>query len=144
MKNIKGFTIIELIVVIAIIAVLAGIVLVNVTQYINKGKDAAIKADLANLITQSTVYFSDPVNSGKKGNDFIASPSAQSIMSAAGDIDPSVGALGGSITKTDWVYCQYLTTPGKRYCVDSRGNKKEVTDCDDVGQVDITTTYSCL
>ena len=34
MKNKKGFTIIELIIVIAIIAVLAAIVLVNVTQYI--------------------------------------------------------------------------------------------------------------
>ena len=33
MKNKKGFTIIELIIVIAIIAVLAAIVLVNVTQY---------------------------------------------------------------------------------------------------------------
>ena len=42
----KGFTIIELIVVIAIIAVLAGIVLVNVTQYINKSKDASIEADM--------------------------------------------------------------------------------------------------
>ena len=41
MNKQKGFTIIELIVVIAIIAILAAIVMVNVTQYINKGKDAA-------------------------------------------------------------------------------------------------------
>ena len=46
MQKSKGFTIIELLVVIAIIAVLAAIVLVNVTQYINKGKDAAIKGNL--------------------------------------------------------------------------------------------------
>ena len=37
----KGFTIIELLVVVAIIAVLTGIVLVNVTSYITKGRDAA-------------------------------------------------------------------------------------------------------
>ena len=42
MNKQKGFTIIELIVVIAIIAILASIVLVNVTQYINKAKDAVI------------------------------------------------------------------------------------------------------
>ena len=47
MNKSKGFTIIELIVVIAIIAVLATIVLVNVTQYINRGKDAAIKGNLS-------------------------------------------------------------------------------------------------
>ena len=40
MNKQKGFTIIELIVVIAIIAVLAAIVMVNVTKYIAQGKDA--------------------------------------------------------------------------------------------------------
>ena len=57
MNKQKGFTIIELIIVIAIIAVLAAIVLVNVTQYIQKGKDAAIKADMSTLQTNGAVYF---------------------------------------------------------------------------------------
>ena len=46
MNKTKGFTIIELIVVVAIIAVLAAIVSVNVITYLNKGKDAAIKSNL--------------------------------------------------------------------------------------------------
>jgi len=46
----KGFTIIELIVVIAIIAVLAGIVLVGVTQYINKSKGVAFRASVDGFI----------------------------------------------------------------------------------------------
>ena len=50
----KGFTIIELIVVIAIIAVLAGIVLVNVTSYINKGKDAAVIANMRTIQIEAT------------------------------------------------------------------------------------------
>src|SRR5437667_14039 len=53
----KGFTIIELLVVVAIIAVLAAIVLVNVTQYINKGKDAAIKGNMATILTNMAVYY---------------------------------------------------------------------------------------
>lgn len=47
--KIKGFTIIELIVVIAIIAILASVVMVNVTQYINKSKDASIKANMDSI-----------------------------------------------------------------------------------------------
>ena len=42
----KGFTIIELIVVIAIIAILASVVMINVTPYINKAKDTAISEEL--------------------------------------------------------------------------------------------------
>ena len=49
MNKQKGFTIIELIVVIAIIAILAAIVLVNVTVYINKAKDARINSDIGNI-----------------------------------------------------------------------------------------------
>ena len=45
----QGFTIIELIVVIAIIAVLASIVMVNVMQYIQKSKIAAVKANINNI-----------------------------------------------------------------------------------------------
>ncbi len=44
-----GFTLVELVIVIAIIAILAGIVLVNVSVYINKAKDAKIKSDIANI-----------------------------------------------------------------------------------------------
>jgi len=57
MSNNKGFTIIELIVVIAIIAVLAGIVLVNVQGYTNKAKDASMKSAIKQMYTLAqTVY----------------------------------------------------------------------------------------
>ena len=46
----RGFTIIELIVVIAIIAVLAGIVLVNVQGYIKKAQNAQTLADVGNYV----------------------------------------------------------------------------------------------
>jgi prepilin-type N-terminal cleavage/methylation domain-containing protein len=56
MNKQKGFTIIELIVVIAIIAVLAAIVLVNVTSYINKSRVAAIQGNMATLLTNGAAY----------------------------------------------------------------------------------------
>ena len=57
MNKSKGFTIIELLVVVAIIAVLAAIVLVNVTGYINQGKNAAIKGNLATVLTNAAVFY---------------------------------------------------------------------------------------
>lgn len=60
--NKKGFTIIELVVVIAIIAVLAAIVLINVAGYINKGKDATIKANMHTV--QTTVIATNSQNGG--------------------------------------------------------------------------------
>jgi len=55
-KN-KGFTIIELIVVIAIIAVLAGIVMTNVSRYINKSKEARAIADAQNISKALSLFY---------------------------------------------------------------------------------------
>lgn len=46
MNKSKGFTIIELVVVIAIIAILATIVLIGISGYINKSRDASLKEDM--------------------------------------------------------------------------------------------------
>ncbi len=56
-KKSKGFTIIELLVVVAIIAVLASIVLISVTQYIVRGRDAAAQGNLASMLTNGAVFF---------------------------------------------------------------------------------------
>ena len=65
--NQKGFTIIELLVVVAIIAVLAAIVLVNVTAYINQGKNAAIKGNLATVLTNGAVFYDTNGNYNTSG-----------------------------------------------------------------------------
>jgi len=52
-----GFTIIELIVVIAIISVLASIVLVNVNGYIAKARDARRKVDLSSINKAFIIYY---------------------------------------------------------------------------------------
>jgi prepilin-type N-terminal cleavage/methylation domain-containing protein len=62
-----GFTIIELLVVVAIIAVLTAIVLVNVTQYISRGRDAAAQGNLATMLTNSAVFYDTVGNSSYTG-----------------------------------------------------------------------------
>lgn len=57
-KN-KGFTIIELIVVIAIVGVLGAIVSVNVNNYLKKARDARRKADISQIRTALELYYAD-------------------------------------------------------------------------------------
>ncbi|MCX6718700.1 MAG: prepilin-type N-terminal cleavage/methylation domain-containing protein [Candidatus Staskawiczbacteria bacterium] len=123
MNKSKGFTIIELIVVIAIIAVLAAIVLVNVTQYINKGKDAAIEGNMATLLTNgATFYDTNHTYTGFCAANFAA---GKPIF----DQDPSATADKVCVeSATEWAACsQLLTTAANYWCVDSSGTKKSVT-----------------
>ncbi len=54
----KGFTLIELLVVVAIIGILASVVLASLNSARNKGKDAAIQAQLSNMRGQAELYYS--------------------------------------------------------------------------------------
>ena len=112
MNKQKGFTIIELIVVIAIIAVLAAIVLVNVTGYITKGKVAAEKGNLSGLATAETVYY-DGAGSYLLGT--VSAAYTTAVTSAGGTIDQS--GVSGS---TGWCIKATLSD-ATIWCVDGTG-----------------------
>jgi prepilin-type N-terminal cleavage/methylation domain-containing protein len=59
MNNQKGFTIIELIVVVATIAVLTAIIISNVNKYAVKARDVKRKADLAQVKKAMLMYAAD-------------------------------------------------------------------------------------
>ena len=136
MNKSKGFTIIELLVVVAIIAVLAAIVLVNVTGYINQGKNAAIKGNAASILTNAAVVY----DANGNYTDFCSTtvnpgltyykPARDAIAAAFGAGSTQNCTVNG--TDTAWCACAQLKvtsteTATSYFCVDSLGTKKVYT-----------------
>ncbi len=59
LKQKKGFTLIELMIVIAIIGILAAIAIPQFAAYRTRGFNASSESDLRNMITSQEAYFAD-------------------------------------------------------------------------------------
>ncbi len=136
-KNSAGFTLVEMLVVIAIISLLASFVLYSATQYINKGRDATIKGNLAILITAGELWY-DKNDSSYTG--FCVSGAVTKALSEIPTADADKHCYVNS-SNTAWGTCaKEFVYNTKAYCVDNKGNQKEI----DIANCTNTITNCCF
>lgn len=124
MKYKKGFTLLELLVIIAIIGILSSVILVFLSSARNKAKDSAIKQELNHLKTQANIYL--PTGTG-------------SDVTSCGDsifVNNAIKPLLDSISGTKWckhsggqdfiVTAALVSDPDQSWCVDSSNNSHQI------------------
>ena len=149
----RAFTLIELLVVIAIIGVLSAVVLASLSAARSKGNDAAVKANLKTILTQSYLYYD--TNSGYgatlstgttttttagsycgpgPGTGLFGDTSVVNAMKAATNsagLNANVNRMLCSIyTNGSFTFWEVLvplaSDPSKAWCVSSSGASKQV------------------
>lgn len=142
----KGFTLLELLVVVAIIGLLAAVVMASLNAARNKGGDAGVQANLRNAIAQGEIFYgSNTVNpntyTGVCTNGGVGSPAVNGVgafvLAAAKAnglssyaTDPS--SPGGTLTTATcndsanaWAAEVPLKYASGVWCVDSAGKSKQ-------------------
>jgi type IV pilus assembly protein PilA len=92
-KNEKGFTLIELMIVIAIIGILAAIAIPQFSAYRARSYNAASLSDLRNLMTACEGYYIDHNNQYPNEDPFAAGSDLRTNYG----FTPSPGVIGGTI-----------------------------------------------
>ncbi len=154
----KGFTLLELLVVVAIIAIIVSVTLVSLNDSRNKGADAAVKSNLSTIRGQSELFYSNNDNKflPPGGSTFdIAScpgydPSGTNMFSSDKTISNAIteavrrGANGSSCYNSAlyWAIAVGLkSNPNRSWCIDSGGDSKEVASAPATAINDAT--FSC-
>ncbi len=111
-NNDKGFTLIELMIVIAIIGILAAIAIPNFVSYRQRSYNSAAQSDLKNAMTTQEAYFVDEARYSSDSGRLVTAG-----YTASGDVDLFVSASVNGYTMT-----AYHTSGNTTWTVNGPGN----------------------
>jgi prepilin-type N-terminal cleavage/methylation domain-containing protein len=121
-----GFTVIEILVVIAIIGVLGSIVLSYAGSYKAKNIKAAVKANMASIPAGATLHY---INNDGSYLDFCNSSYMTNVSGAIAKVSTLIGTLTCQVSANNnaWCACSQVSWPNSNlyFCIDSTGTKKE-------------------
>lgn len=123
-KKSAGFTLIELIVVIAIIGILAAIMFIALGESRDRGKDANIEANLVNARAQIEVYYhlNGQAYTGVCDATQADSPQGAADFVAAADRENGAGVVTCLDAASEWaIEAQLVADETQFLCIDSTG-----------------------
>ena len=98
-KDNKGFTLIELVIVVAILAILVGILAPQYTKYVEKSRKSADVSNLENLVTAFKTSASDGTDNVPVGEYTITIATDKSSISEKTDTEESKTTVGDLIAE---------------------------------------------
>lgn len=146
MTKLRGFTLVELLVVVSIIGILTTVVVVSLTTANTRAKDGAVQADLAGIRASAQLYYNDNSGYGAvavNSTDDCTTGTTGTLFADAKVMKQVAAAnLANGGGTTDDVFCNVsaggaeyavfarlpsIASPTTYFCVDSNGVAKRTT-----------------